>query len=264
MSRTILVTGGGTGIGRAVAHHFADLGDEVIVTGRRTGPLEETAAGRPGVRPLVCDHTDPHALGALRAELPARIDVLVNNAGGNTDLEAGAHAEVHAEVHAGGDTDGGANGGADGGIGLVAYARAFRANLEANLLSAVLTTEAVADRLAAGGAVVHIGSIAADQGAGSYGAAKAGLASWNVDLSRTLGPRDITTNVVAPGYIADTDFFRDQLTDERRERLVAASAVGRAGAPSDIAGTVAFLASPAARHITGQVLNVNGGTRTTR
>ncbi|MFF4605551.1 SDR family NAD(P)-dependent oxidoreductase [Streptomyces sp. NPDC001339] len=264
MSRTILVTGGGTGIGRAVAHHFADLGDEVIVTGRRTGPLKETAAGRPGIRPLVCDHTDPRALGALLAELPARIDVLVNNAGGNTDLEPGADSEGDIDGGTDGGTDGVTGGGIDGGTGLAAYARAFRANLEANLISAVLTTEAVADRLAAGGAVVHIGSIAADQGAGSYGAAKAGLASWNVDLSRTLGPRDITANVVAPGYIAETDFFRDQLTDERRERLVAASAVGRAGSPADIAGTVAFLASPAARHITGQVLNVNGGTRTTR
>ncbi|KOG38229.1 SDR family NAD(P)-dependent oxidoreductase [Streptomyces decoyicus] len=240
MSRTILITGGGTGIGRAVAHHFADAGDDVLVTGRRPGPLEETAAGRRTVRPLVCDHTDPRALTALLTELPERIDVLVNNAGGNTDLDA------------------------DGADDLAAYARNFRANLDANLLSAALTTKALDGRLAPGGAVVHIGSIAADQGAGAYGAAKAGLASWNVELSRTLGPRDITANVVSPGYVADTDFFRDQLTDERRDRLVAASAVGRPGSPDDIAGTVAFLASPAARHLTGQVLNVNGGTRTTR
>ncbi|MGW1377601.1 SDR family NAD(P)-dependent oxidoreductase [Streptomyces sp. NPDC002446] len=240
MSRTILVTGGGTGIGCAVARHFAAQGDEVIVTGRRPGPLQEAAAGHPGIRPQVCDHTDPDALTALLAQLPARIDVLVNNAGGNTDLDS------------------------DGAADLAAYARGFRANLDANLLSAALTTRAVEDRLAPGGAVVHIGSIAADQGAGSYGAAKAGLASWNVELSRTLGPRDITANVVAPGYVADTEFFRDKLTGERRESLVAASAVGRAGSPADIAGTVAFLASPAARHLTGQVLHINGGTRTTR
>ncbi|REK89653.1 SDR family NAD(P)-dependent oxidoreductase [Streptomyces inhibens] len=240
MSRTILVTGGGSGIGRAVAHHFAAQGDEVVVTGRRTGPLKETAAGHDTLRPLVCDHTDPAALTELLAELPGRIDVLVNNAGGNTDFDA------------------------DGTTDLAAYARDFRANLDANLLSAALTTKALEDRLAAGGAVVHIGSIAADQGAGSYGAAKAGLASWNVDLSRALGPRDITANVVSPGYIAGTEFFRDRLTDERRDHLVAASAVRRAGSLDDITGTVAFLASPAARHITGQVLNVNGGTRTTR
>ncbi|MFD9208867.1 SDR family NAD(P)-dependent oxidoreductase [Streptomyces sioyaensis] len=240
MSRIILVTGGGTGIGRAVARRFADRGDEVVVTGRRFGPLEETAARRPAVRPLVCDHTAPGALTALLAELPARVDVLVNNAGGNTDLDS------------------------DGAGDLASYAREFRANLDANLLSAALTTRALEDRLAAGGAVVHIGSIAADQGAGAYGAAKAGLASWNAGLSRDLGPRGITANVVAPGYIAGTDFFRDKLTDERRDQLVTASAVGRPGTVEDIAETVAFLASPAARHITGQVLNVNGGTRTTR
>lgn len=241
MSRTILVTGGGTGIGRAVAHHFADRGDEVVVTGRRPGPLKETAARHLAVRPLVCDHTDPGALTALLAELPAQVDVLVNNAGGNTDLDS------------------------DGAGDLASYAREFRANLDANLLSAALTTRALQDRLAAGGAVVHIGSIAADQGSGgAYGAAKAGLASWNAGLSRDLGPRGITANVVSPGYIAGTDFFRDQLTDERRDQLVTASAVGRPGSVADIAEAVAFLASPAARHITGQVLNVNGGTRTTR
>ncbi|WP_405483252.1 SDR family oxidoreductase [Streptomyces anulatus] len=114
------------------------------------------------------------------------------------------------------------------------------------------------------GAVVHIGSIAADQGAGSYGAVKAGLVTWNLDLARELGPRGITANVVSPGYIADTEFFRDRLPDTRRTDLVSATATGRAGAPADIATTVAFLASPEARHITGQVLHVNGGAYGTR
>ncbi|WP_030566577.1 SDR family NAD(P)-dependent oxidoreductase [Streptomyces aureocirculatus] len=239
MARTILVTGGGTGIGRAIARHFAAAGDSVVVTGRRPEPLAELAA-EAGVGTAVCDHTDPAALTRLRAQLPERIDVLVNNAGGNTDLDA------------------------DGEQDLAAYARDFRANLDANLVSAALTTKALEDRLAPGGAVVHIGSIAAEQAAGSYGAAKAGLANWNIDLAGRLGSRGITANVVAPGYIADTEFFRDKLSGERREQLVAATATGRAGTPSDIAGTVVFLASPAARHVTGQVLHVNGGARATR
>ncbi|MFI1680887.1 SDR family NAD(P)-dependent oxidoreductase [Streptomyces sp. NPDC020607] len=244
MARTILITGGGTGIGRAAARLFAGQGDSVFVTGRRREPLDRLAA-EIGVRGVVCDHTRPEALTALLAELPEHVDVLVNNAGGNTDFDG----ESSTGLTVGEEAD------------LVAYAQAFRANLDANLVSAALTTRALDGRLADGGAVVHIGSIAASRGsgAGSYGASKAGLASWNLDLARTLGPRGITANVVAPGYIADTEFFRDQLADERREQLVAATSTGRAGSPKDIAETVAFLASPGARHITGQVLHVNGG-----
>ncbi|MGW2230399.1 SDR family NAD(P)-dependent oxidoreductase [Streptomyces formicae] len=239
MARNILVTGGGTGIGRAVALHFAAQGEQVTVTGRRAAPIEELARDS-GVRALVCDHTDPAALTRLLDELPERIDVLVNNAGGNTVFDA------------------------DGKSDLASYARDFRANLEANLITAALTTRALDERLAEDGAVVHIGSIAADQGAGSYGASKAGLATWNIGLAHELGARSITANVVAPGYIADTEFFRDKLTDERRGQLVANTATGRPGSPEDVAGAVAFLASPSARHITGQVLHVNGGAHTTR
>lgn len=238
MERTVVVTGGGTGIGRAVAAAFVATGATVVITGRRRAPLDATAAEL-GVRAVPCDGTDPEQLAALAAGLD-RVDVLVNNAGGNTDFDRDTAAD------------------------LPALAANWRANLDANLLSAVLTTTALADRLTDGGAVIHIGSIAADHGAGAYGAAKAALASWNVGLAAELGPRGITSNVVSPGYIADTEFFRDRMTDERRADLVAATRTGRTGQPEDIAGTVAFLASPAARHLTGQVLAVNGGAHASR
>src|SRR5882757_5624345 len=241
MTRTILVTGGGTGIGRAIAARFAAAGDTVVITGRRLEPLQVTAKELgDSVVAQRCDHTDPEQLEALLDRLPDRIDVLVNNAGGNTDLDTAAPD------------------------GLAAFAQTWRTNLDANLLSAALTTQAVADRLAPGGAIVHIGSIAADQGAGAYGAAKAGLASWNISLARELGPRDITTNVVSSGYVQETEFFRDSMTDERRARLIGNTAVKRPGTVSDIAETVAFLASPGARHITAQTLNVNGGAFASR
>jgi 3-oxoacyl-[acyl-carrier protein] reductase len=112
--------------------------------------------------------------------------------------------------------------------------------------------------------LISIGTIGAERGGGSYGAAKAALAAWNACLSAEIGPRGVTANVISAGYIADTNFFRDRLTRERRESLIAATHDKRPGRPSDIAETAHFLASPGARHITGQIIHVNGGAFTTR
>jgi len=235
--RHIVVTGGGTGIGRAVAEAFAAQGDQVVITGRRLDVLEKTAAELgAGVRAVAFDATDPAQIQAALDVLPERVDVLVNNAGGNTDV------------------------GADEPAGLGGLAAAWHANLDANVLSAVLVTTALRLRLAAGGAVVSISSIVAHRGgSGSYGAAKAAVEAWNLTLAQELGGDRITANVVAPGYIESTEFFRGGMTDERRASLVAQTANGRAGTPVDVAATVVFLASPAASHITGQTVHVNGG-----
>jgi 3-oxoacyl-[acyl-carrier protein] reductase len=164
------------------------------------------------------------------------VDVLVNNAGGNTDIGAESPSD------------------------LEGVAAAWRANLDANVLSAVLVTTALRVRLAAGGAVVSVSSIAAHRGgSGSYGAAKAAVEVWNLTLAQELGADRITANVIAPGYIEATDFFRGRMTDQRRAALLAQTSNGQHGTPADIAGTVLFLASPAAGHITGQTLHVNGG-----
>ncbi|MEV6413815.1 SDR family oxidoreductase [Kribbella sp. NPDC051718] len=106
--------------------------------------------------------------------------------------------------------------------------------------------------------------MAGTRGAGSYGAAKSALATWNQDIAAELGPRGITSNVVAPGFTAGTEFFQDRLTPERRERLLSATMVKRHGEVSDIAAAIHFLASPAARYISGQTLHSNGGALTTR
>lgn len=240
MSRTIVVTGGGTGIGKAVAERFRADGDQVVITGRRPEVLEKAAAEL-GAKAVVCDGADPEQVRRLLGELPGEVHVLVNNAGGNTDFGA-----------------------ADGNGDLDVVKVNWLANFEANVLTAVLATEGLAPRLADGGTVVHVGSIAGARGSGSYGAAKAALATWNQDVAAELGPRGITSNVVAPGFTAETEFFQDRMTPGRRRQLLEATMTRRDGEAADIAAAIHFLASPAARHITAQVLHVNGGALTTR
>ncbi len=84
------------------------------------------------------------------------------------------------------------------------------------------------------------------------------MEAWNADLARELGPRRITANVVSPGLTLGSEFFRDSLTEARRQRLVDETHTGRPGTTADVAATVMFLASQAAGHLTGQVIHVNG------
>ena len=245
--RTVLVTGGTSGIGRAVAARFAAEGAEVFITGRHSDTVERSAKEL-GVHGLVCDATRPEQVAALSDRLGDRLseglDVLVNAAGGLPGAAAGADAAEHTPLEA-----------------LLAQ---WQSSLEQNLLSAVLTTASVRERLNHGGTVISIGSIGAERRGGSYGAAKAALAAWSAALSADLGPRGVTCNVISAGYVAGTGFFQGQMTDERHQSLVQETHTKRAGTPEDIAGTAWFLASPGAAHITGQTLHVNGGAFTTR
>src|SRR5262245_15318079 len=203
MARVSVVTGGGTGIGRAVAAELARNGDRVIIAGRRAEVLDEAAKAIDGdVRPVTADLGEPDDVARLRDTIAAdygHVDVLVNNAGGNTDA------------------------GDPGGDGLAGVARRWTANYRANVLTAVLPTEALSDLLADGARVVLVSSIAAIRGSGggSYGSVKAALHPYAYNLATALGPRGITVNVVAPGFIADTEFFGDGLTAERRANLIA-------------------------------------------
>ncbi|MEV6816359.1 SDR family oxidoreductase [Micromonospora sp. NPDC051296] len=241
--RLAVVSGGGTGIGAAVARALVADGCSVLVIGRRADVLAAAAerigaeCGRPeAVRAVTADLTDPDQVGRVVEAVGGRpVDVLVNNAGG----------------YLGGKTD-----------TLAGTAAHWRANLDANVLTAVLLTEALRPALRRpGGRVILVSSIAAQRGgAGAYSAAKAALHGWAYDLAAQLGPEQITVNVVSPGYVTETEFFGDRMTPEGHARRVAATLVGRPGTPDDIAESVRYLVSPAAGYVTGQVLGVNGGS----
>src|SRR3954469_1829729 len=207
--RRVVVTGGGTGMGRAIATSFVQDGDEVTLVGRRGQVVREAAEeleargpGRASAVQADCSSVaDVERLAEALGEAP--IDVLVLAAGG---IERIADRST-----------------------LAGLAEAWRADLDLNVLTAVLTVEALRDRLRRpGGRIVLFSSIAALRGGGgSYSAAKAALHGYAFDLAADLGPDGITVNVIAPGFVDGTEFFGGTMTDERRARLVAGTMVGR-------------------------------------
>lgn len=231
--RLAVVSGGGTGIGKAIARRLAGDGHRVVILGRRTEVLErareeiDEAVGAARVVPVGVDLTDARqvetAVGRIAPLGP--VDVLVNNAG--------------AVITAPADDS------------LPALAEAWRRDLDTNLVTAVLLTTALQDRLRRpGGRLIVISSAAAQRGgagshsAGSYAAAKAALHGWAFGLTRQLGPDGITVNVLAPGYVADTEIFGDRWSERFHAEKVADTLVGRAGTPEDVAAAVAYLGSP--------------------
>ncbi|WP_367323837.1 SDR family NAD(P)-dependent oxidoreductase [Streptomyces sp. HUAS ZL42] len=241
MTRNVVISGGGTGIGLATAQLFAADGDQVLLLGRRAEVLEK--AGVPGALTYAADLSKPRSVRGVERFVAAEfgtVDVLVHSAGGAGYLEPKVDSDEPLDV----------------------VLHNWTLNFGLNTLTAALLTEALKDRLAEpGGRLLFLSSIAAFRGSGSgaYAGAKAALHPYAHDLARQLGPRGITVNVVAPGYVEDTEFFGGAMEESRRERLIGETSTGRAGTPGDVAATLHWLASPAAGHITSQVIQVNGG-----
>lgn len=238
MSRTVVISGGGSGIGRATARWFADAGDRVWIIGRREEHLAAvTAELGPNVKAIAADLSTVDGAELVRERLTDDvIDVIVTGAGGTA---------------AGIPTD------------LASIARDWNDDLQQNLMTAVLLVEALRPALRRPGArIVGIGSIGAQLGSGyggSYGAAKAAMHAWIYWLAQGLGPDGITANLVIPGFIPDTEFFGERLTADFAAIRVDRSLVGRAGTSEEVAASIGFLASGDAGYITGQLLGINGG-----
>jgi NAD(P)-dependent dehydrogenase (short-subunit alcohol dehydrogenase family) len=244
--RVAVVTGGGTGIGRATALLLAEHGADVVVASRRAPNLEKVAAEvrERGRRALAVptDVRDPDQCRRLidraAAEL-GRIDVLVNNAGGSwaRPLEEW-------------DLEGWEN------------------MLNLNLRSVFLLCQAAAPHLLrqGKGAIVNVSSGAGELGlpyVAPYGAAKAGVNNLTRTLAGAWGPRGIRVNCIAVGAVKSEGFVRAMQRIGRDPDQVArrSNAVGRAGAPEEIAWPILFLASDAASFLSGETIYVGGGPR---
>ena len=237
MTRLAVVTGGGTGIGRATAGMLAGEGFDVLVVGRRPEVLADAVKWiGPQASAVPADVTDPEQIPAVVEAVAGRdVDVLVNNAGA---FLAGDEST------------------------LEGVADRWRANFDSNVLTAVLMTTALLPRLRRpGGKIILTSSIAAQRGGGGpYSAAKAALHGYALDLATRLGGEGITANVIAPGYVTDSEFFTGRMTPEGHRTRVEATLVKRAGVPDDIAEAVRWLVGPGGSFVTGQIINVNGGS----
>ena len=235
--KVVLITGGTRGIGRACAELFAREGAKVAICGRSQETTERAAAEiGSNVRGYGCDISSSTAVDAMIKQIEQElgpIQVLVNNAGITQDGLLMRMKDEH-----------------------------IASVLDTNLKSAFYTCRAAARGMLKGryGRIVNISSVIGLHGQGgqtNYAAAKAGLIGFSKSYAQEVASRNITVNVIAPGYITTdmTSGFTEEITQKLNERIP----MGRSGSGEDIAEAVAFLASDAASYITGAVLSVDGG-----
>lgn len=240
-----IVTGGSNGIGRAVTDAFVGEGACVVICDLADS---EHFAGNPGVTTVTGDVADPGLADRVIATAVSRwgrADILVNDAASYPD---GTLLEMEP----------------------AAWDQVFRVNVTGAFMMAQSFARHCIGRETVGASVVSISSGSARNprpGGAAYSASKAAVETMSKVFAMELGPHGLRVNVVSPGYIDVrewSDAHPDRAPDELREALVRSIPLGRGGDPRDVASAVLFLASPEAAHITGAVVEVDGGSNSGR
>ncbi len=238
--KTVLVTGGNSGIGEAIALRFANAGAKVVITGRRADAVETTASLHRNLSGFVGDVSNPEeaALAVKQAAVNGRLDVLVNNAGiyGATPLEGGSNETI-------------------------------RSLYEINVFGLTFVTEAAVPFLKeAKGSIVNISSVVARYPSpvtSHYAATKAAVDSLTRSWAVELAPYGVRVNAVSPGPVETPIFGKvglpEDVVAQVKENMRTSLLVPRLGTPDDIAGWVIHVASPESSWVTGQILGVDGG-----
>ncbi len=229
MARSVLVTGGNRGIGLAIAHAFVEAGDQVAVTSR-SGEAPD------GLFAVACDVTETASVDAAFTAVEAAhgpVEVLVANAGITHDTLLLRMSEDD-----------------------------WTSVLDTNLTGAFRVAKRASKSMlrARKGRLIFVSSVvglSGSAGQANYAASKAGLVGLARSLARELGSRNITANVIAPGFV-DTDMTA-ALGEERRAEIVGQVPLGRYASPDEVAKVVRFIASDDAGYITGAVVPVDGG-----
>ncbi len=239
-NQVAVVTGAGRGIGRGIALKFAAEGADVVCVSRTVENSEKVAnevraLGRKAWAVAV-DVSDANAVAAAAKQIltdASRVDILVNNAGVTRD-----------------------------GLLMRMSEADWDTVLDTNLKGAFLVTKAFTRAFLkqSSGRIINVASVIGligNAGQINYAASKAGLIGFTKSVARELASRGITCNAIAPGFI-ETDMTAE-LNEEMRAELLKKIPLGTLGQTEDIAGAALYLASPAARYVTGQVLTVDGG-----